>query len=177
MVPNKVLNYYLKEIVNGNKDALSSFYNDTKTSVYGYILSIVKNKSLAEEVLQDTYIKIWENAYLYKNDSKPMAWVFTIAKNNSLMKIRKEKHHQDIDDLKEVLSIKSNKSDDRLLLSYLFKDIKDEERQIIILHLVSGFKHKEIAKMMELPLGTVLSKYKRTIEKLKNVYKEDVYEK
>ena len=176
MVPNKILDKFLKEIANGNKKALESLYNETKTAVYGYILSILKNKSLAEEALQDTYIKIWENSYLYKKQDKPLAWIFTIAKNISLMKIRKEKNHFDIDDLKEVLKVNKTNIDDRLFLSYLFSNVSDEERDIIVLHAVSGFKHKEIAKMMDIPLGTVLSKYKRTICKLKNIAKEDGYE-
>ena len=176
MVPNKVLDNYLKEIANGNKDALSSLYNDTKVAIYGYILSILKNKTLAEEAIQDTYIKIWENSYLYKSNKKPLAWIFTIAKNISLMKIRKEKNHTDIDDLKEILSSSKTNIDDKLFLSYLFSNVSDEERNIVILHVVSGFKHTEISKMLDLPLGTVLSKYKRTLNKLKNIAKEDIYE-
>lgn len=175
MVPNKILDKLLKEIANGSKDALTSLYNQTKTSLYGYILSILKNKTLSEEALQDTYIKIWENSYLYKSNDKPLAWIYTIAKNTSLMKIRKEKNHTDIDDLKDILGNKTN-IDDKLFLSYLFSNVSDEERNIVILHIVSGFKHKEIAKMLDIPLGTVLSKYKRTIEKLKNIAKEDSYE-
>ena len=177
MVPNIILDNYLKEIENGNKEALSSLYTDTKTAVYGYILSILKNKHLAEEALHDTYVKIWESSYLYKSNNKPLAWIFTIAKNISLMKIRKEKNHSDIDDLNEVLNSKETNIDDRLFLSYLFSKVSDEERTIVILHVVSGFKHHEIAKILDIPLGTVLSKYKRTMEKLRNIDKEDSYEK
>lgn len=176
MVPNKILDKLLKEVTNGNKKSLEVLYNETKSAVYGYILSILKNKSLAEEALQDTYIKIWENSYLYKKQDKPLAWIFTIAKNISLMKIRKEKNHSDIDDLKEILTINKTNIDDRLFLSYLFSNVSDEERNIVILHVISGFKHKEISQMLDIPLGTVLSKYKRTISKLKNIAKEDSYE-
>lgn len=175
MAPNKVLDNYLKEIANGNKDSLALLYEETKDAIYGYSLSILKNKSLAEDVLQDTYIKIYENAYLYKPNGKPLAWIFTIAKNNCLMKIRQNKNHTDIDDLKNILSSKDN-IDNRLFLSYLFKHVSDEERTIVILHALSGFKHHEIAKLMDIPLGTVLSKYKRTISKLKKIAKEDSYD-
>ena len=61
------------------------------------------------------------------------------------MKIRKEKNHSDIDDLKEVLKVNKTNIDDRLFLSYLFSNVSDEERDIVILHAVSGFKHNEIA--------------------------------
>ncbi len=175
MAPNKVLDNYLKEIANGNKDSLALLYEKTKDAVYGYSLSILKSKSLAEDVLQDTYIKIYENAYLYKPSGKPLAWIFTIAKNNCLMIIRQNKNHTDIDDLKDILCNRDN-IDNKLFLSYLFKHVQDEERTIVILHALSGFKHHEIAKLMSIPLGTVLSKYKRTISKLKKIAKEDSYD-
>ena len=177
MVPNKILDNCIKDIANGNKEALSTLYNETKSAVYGYILSILKNRSLAEEAIQDTYIKVYENAYLYKSKDKPLAWIFTIAKNISLMKIRKEKTHADIDDISEILISSKDNVDDNLFLSYLFSHVSDEERTIILLHAVSGFKHHEIARIMEMPLGTVLSKYKRTIKKLKSIAKEDNYDK
>lgn len=173
LVPNKKLDHDLKDIANGNKEALSHFYSETKTAVYGYILSILKNKSLAEDVLQDTYIKIWENAYLYQSKEKPMAWVFTIAKNASLMKIRKEKKHSDIEDLNSVIDTSQVNIDDRLFLSYLFENVSEEERNIVILHAVSGFRYREIAKMLNIPLGTILSKYNRTIKKIKEIAKKE----
>lgn len=177
MVPNKKLDNCIKNIANGDKEALSFLYKETKSAIYGYVLSILKNKALAEEVLQDVYIKIYENAYLYKSHEKPLAWMFTIAKNISLMKLRKEKNHADVDDLKEILGEVKDNVDDNLFLSYLFSHVSEEERTVVILHAVSGFKHHEIANIMDLPLGTVLSKYKRTIKKLKDIGKEDNYVK
>lgn len=175
MVPNKLLESYLIMIQKGNKDALAKLYYETKSSVYAYALSILKNKYLAEEVLQDTYIKIFENAYLYKTKDKPLAWILTITKNNALMKLRKEKNNVDIDLFQDVIGKKDN-LDNKLFLSYLFDNVTDEEREIILLHAISGFKHKEIAKFLNLPLGTVLSKYKRTIKKLNDLVKEEYYE-
>ena len=75
LVPNKTLDKYLYSIQKGDKDALSRLYIETKSSVYAYALSLLKNKALAEEVLQDTYIKIYENANLYTSKNKPLAWI------------------------------------------------------------------------------------------------------
>ena len=58
--------------------------------------------------------------------------------------------------------------EDRLILTECMKLLSDEERQIVILHAVAGFKHRETAKLLELPLSTVLSKYNRAMKKLKN---------
>ena len=57
--------------------------------------------------------------------------------------------------------------DDRLLLEHCMTRLSDEERQIVVLHAVAGFKHREIADIMDIPLPTVLSKYHRALRKLR----------
>ena len=173
MAPNKLLDIYLDRIKDGDTLALENLYNATKSSVYAYALSILKNKDLAEEVLQDTYINIYENANLYNSKNKPLAWILTIAKNNSLKKLNKEKNNIDIDIFKETFSNTSDNIDNKLFLSYLFEHVSDVDRQVVLLHVVSGLKHHEIATFLNLPLGTVLSKYKRTLKKLKEIAKEE----
>ena len=177
MVPNKLLDIYLERIKDGDKLSLENLYNLTKDSVYAYSLSILKNKHLAEEVLQDTYINIYENANLYNSRNKPLAWILTITRNNCLKKINKEKKHIDIDLFRETLSNTKDNIDDKLFLSYLFEHISDEDREIVLLHAIAGFKHREIAKFLNLPIGTVLSRYKRCLNKLKDIAKEENYEK
>lgn len=169
MISNKELDGHLRRISKGSKNALASLYQETKSMIYAYSLSILKNRELAEDALQDTYIKIYENAYLYNSKDKPLAWMFTISKNICYMKFRKQKDYVNIDDISEILTISKNDIDDKLFLSYLFSNVSDEERTIVLLHAVSGFKHREIAKFMDMPVGTVLSKYKRTMNKLREL--------
>lgn len=185
MVPNNEYNLQkkdflieecIKNIADGNTNSLADLYNITKTSVYGFSLSILKNPHDAEDVLQDVYVKIYENAYTYKSRGKPLAWILTITKNLSYMKIRGQKEEVDISELQEVLTNNSNIiNEDKELLLAAFKVLTDEERNILILHANNGFKHREIAKILELPLSTVLSKYNRAIKKIKeNLSKEDI---
>lgn len=168
LVPNKKLEQLLKRISKNDKDSLSQLYNLTNKDVYAFSLSILKNTYEAEDVLQEIYIKIYENAHLYQSNGKPLAWILTITKNLSLMKLRKTKHHIDIHELEEVIaSDKEENVDNKLFIETIFKYITDEERNILILHSVSGYKHREISSMLELPLSTVLSKYNRAIKKIK----------
>lgn len=162
------------QIAKGNKDALAQLYSQTKTSVYGFALSIVKNKSDAEDIMQDTYVKVYTNAKEYIPHGKPMAWILTITRNLSLMKLRAAKKLEispdlDREDLKNPVEDTLN----RLVLSTAMKELSDEERQIIILHVVAGQKHREIASLLSLPLSTTLSKYRRALAKIKHILKED----
>ena len=181
LVPNvdecqeSLLEKYIKDISFGNKDS----YNVTKTSVYGFALSILKDLHEAEDVFQEVYIKIYENASFYQANGKPLAWILTITKNLALMRLRKKRNHMDLAELNEILADNKgvNDTETQMLISTVFKYISDEERNILILHSVSGFKHREIAKMLGIPLSTVLSKYNRAIKKIKKRMGEDIYEK
>ena len=65
-------------------------------------------------------------------------------------------------------------SDAKLLIYHIMQSLTDKERQVVVLHAVSGFKHREIAAMLNMPLPSVLSRYNRAIKKLKDqLEKED----
>lgn len=163
------------QIAQGHKGYLESLYRQTSPSVYGFTLSIIKNPQDAEDILQNTYIKIFETASTYVPLGKPMAWILTIAKNLSLMKIRE---HQKFVDLEQEEWDKFHtqnenlSSDDKMVLNTAMRVLTDEERQIVMLHAVAGFKHREIAELLQLSLSTTLSKYHRAMKRLQIIIKE-----
>lgn len=173
---NQILEEYIEEIVNGDKEALVKLYELTKNSIYGFVLSIIKNKHDAEDIFQEVYIKIYENIDKYKNEGKPLAWMMTIAKNLCYEKIRKHRDTSDIELMHDVgINDKNKKNvEDKMILEILLEKITDEERNIIILHIVSGMKYREIANLLKLPLSTVLSKYHRAMKRMKCIMKEDM---
>ncbi len=162
----------LHEISEGNTDRIGTIYDLTKTQLYGYILSIVKNPTDAEDIMQDTYIKICNNASMYHSEGKPMAWIYTIARNLSLMKLRSSSKFVDMEDFEwEQLSDNNHnfKVEDKMILSAALSQLSDIESQIVMMHAVGGVKHREIANMYDMPLPTVLSKYNRAIKKLQKL--------
>lgn len=174
-VENKKLETAIHRMADGDKDALAELYERTNTAIYAFIVSVLKDKHKADDVFQDVYLKIFENAASYKAKGKPMAWMITIAKNQCLMQFRKVKADESLEDVEE-LWITNPDVEERMLLEVAFKQISDEERNIVVLHVLSGLKHREIAKILELPLATVLSKYHRAIKKLKGILEENVNE-
>lgn len=170
------LEYLIAQMAKEDVTALEEFYEQTKTSVYGFSLSILKNSFLAEDVMQDTFLKVYHNADAYKPMGKPMAWVLTIVRNLSLMKIRSNKSSDYIPI--EDISISDDNDDiqaatDREILYTAFQVLNEEEREIVVLHAVSGLKHREIADVMQIPISTVLSKYRRALTKLKKSIQEE----
>ncbi len=166
---NKQIDIYLKQISNGDKEALSGLYHLTDKSVYSFALSILKNADDAQDVLQDVFIKIYSSASSYKSAGKPMAWILTITKNICFLKLREKKKQDYVskDELENCFSESAVSQDDKIVLYQCLNNLSDEERQIVVLHTVSGLKHREIAELLGLPLSTVLSKYNRSLKKLK----------
>jgi RNA polymerase sigma-70 factor (ECF subfamily) len=168
----------LLKVAEGDQEAFSQLYQNTDRSMYSFILSIVKNPPDAEEIMQEAYLKIWTSAAGYKSQGKPLAWMFTIARNLCYMKFREQKHDSDItiDDLTgeesgEVCP-QIEQAADRMVLMSALQILKEEERQIVLLHVTAGLKHREIAASLQIPLATALSKYNRAMKKLENYLKE-----
>lgn len=155
--------------------AFEEFYRLTERTVYAFVLATVKNHDDALDVVQDTYLKIRAAAHLYQPMGKPMAWVFTIARNLAISKLRyKQKNDSvEIDDLENDLNFSYvSDPDDQLVLQTALEILSVEETEIILLHAISGFTHREIAKKLELNISTVLSKYHRGLKKLKKYLNE-----
>lgn len=165
----------LERIALGEKNALAELFEATKAAVYGFALSIVRNAYDAEDVLQETYVKIWNAAGGYVSQGKPMAWILTIARNIATSLLRERCKTADFpqeDWLEHLADLPSVSHEDRLTLEAAMLLLGDDERQVVMLHAVSGLKHIEIANLMSLPLSTVLSKYSRAKKKLRRTLME-----
>ncbi|MDO9493441.1 RNA polymerase sigma factor [Acetobacterium sp.] len=157
-------------IAENDMAAFEEFYRLTERSVYAFVLSTLKNHDDTLDVVQDTYLKIRAAAHLYQPMGKPMAWVFTIARNLSISKIRNRQKNDSIEiaDIENDLNFSYiSDQEDQLVLQTALKILSSEETEIILLHAISGFTHREIAKNLEMNLSTVLSKYHRGLKKLK----------
>ena len=160
----------LFRIAAGEQAALAQLYEHTQASVFGFALSILKNTHDAEDVLHDCYVAVWQGAAGYRSRGKPLAWILTVTRNLCLQQLRTRSRVADLapEDWESYLADKEGVTlEDRSILRSCMEQLRDEERQIVTLHALSGFKHREIAAILQLPLPTVLSKYHRAVKRLK----------
>ena len=165
----------LRLIAAGDSEALVALYERTYAAVYGFALSICRNVHDAEDVLQETYLRGFESAGRYRAQGKPMAWLLTIAKNlaNSRLRDRSRDPALPEESIDAALSrLPSLTETDRITIRDLLGQLSAMERQTILLHVLSGLRHREIAQLLDCPLSTVLSRYSRAIEKLRKLWKE-----
>ena len=163
-------------IAAGEQQALEELYHRTRAAVYALALSCVRNAHDAQDITQDTFVRVWEGASQYRPQGSPMAWLLTVARNLARMKLRQGARQAELSD-EEWEAIPADSPgvtpEDRELLQTALAGLEDQERQVVLLHAVTGLKHREIAALLEMPLATVLSKYHRALKKLKSKLKGD----
>ena len=166
------LDILIGKVAEGDMTSLEGIYNMTRESVFGYALSFVKNFSDAEDVLHDCYISIFKGAGGYKSQGKPLAWILTIAKNLCLKKINEGSGRVDLseDEWNDKLEGYTELTpEERAVLKDCLSKLSEEEQKVVMMHGFMGYKHREIAEELGLPLSTVLSRYNRALAKLQKM--------
>lgn len=159
----------------GDQAAFEALYRQTERAVYTFALSLLKNPHDALDVTQETYLKVRASAHLYQPQGKPLAWLFTIARNLSNSLLRQSGRSVSAE---EYFSADGpgcaylEDPSDRLALTAALDGLEELDRQVVLLHVVSGLKHREIAQDLGLPLGTVLTRYHRALKRLRHILSE-----
>lgn len=162
------LDHLLTETGKGNNGAFAEFYRQTVKGVYVFAYSYVKERTLAEDLAQDTYVAVKQKAYTYKPGTNPRAWLLQITKNLAIDELRRQKRAGGVVSDERILENAARCFlNDGTALSYMLEKLDDEKREIVILHVFWGYKHREIADMLKMPLGTVLWKYNEALKQLK----------
>lgn len=170
------LDRLLNAVAQGDKDALGQLYHLTRGAVYAMALSVLRDPHEAQDVAQDAFVIVWQKAGSYKSQGSPMAWMLTVTRNLAKMRLRQSARFGELTEA-EWNAIPAQApnvtAEDRAVLQDALETLSAQERQIVLLHASSGLKHREIAALLELPLSTVLSKYRRALEKLKTQLEGD----
>jgi RNA polymerase sigma-70 factor, ECF subfamily len=170
----------IKRVADGDQSALTLLYDATSRRVFGLVLRVVTDRSTAEEVLLDVYTQVWRQASTY--DAKrgaPLAWMMTIARTRGIDRLRSGKHeHQNkesLDAIGEVTATTASpeadtvSSERRQLVRTALDSLSVEQREVIELAYYSGLSHSEIALQLGQPLGTVKTRTRLGLMKLRDM--------
>lgn len=167
---NREIDIAIDEMSKGDVNALAKIYPHISKPVYSYALSVLKNRHDAEDILQDTLLNIYKSASKYKPSGRPLSWIMGITSNLCLNRLRKQKRlsPDSVEDvIPDAIDYSAVNPDDSAVIKICMEQLADSERQIVMLHALVGLKHRETAKILGLPVSTVLSKYSRAIKKLR----------
>jgi len=168
----KDIKLLVKQLQNSDISVFDDIYYLTKDSVYYTILSIVKDTSLSEDIMQETYLKALEKIHTYKPRSSFNSWIVTIARNLAINEYNRRKRELKIDPQENeiIFGTIDSMSEKELIVKEMLEYLNMEEREIIIMHVIGDMKHREIAEVLGKPIGTVTWKYNEAINKLKNKF-------
>ena len=157
----------------GDINAYNELVKRYKDRLLNFVFRYFNNREQAEDVVQDTLIKLYTHASYYKNIAKFSTWIFTIAKNNALTELRKNKRKQTdslwTDDGK-VIDINSNdqtldrRVQNEIAINQLNKfldEIPENFRMAVVLRDFQELSYDEISKILEIPIGTIKSRINR----------------
>ncbi len=164
---------------NKDKVAFDALYDNYSSSLYGIISRIIPAEEIAEDILQDVFIKIWKSIEMYdKTKGRLYTWMLNIARNTSIdysrsKQFKSETKNQDIDN--SVYEVNKHKSSsfntDTIGLREEVIKLKDEYRILIDLIYFKGFTQEETAKELNIPLGTVKTRVRAAIIELRKTIK------
>ncbi|MDE7082143.1 MAG: RNA polymerase sigma factor [Clostridia bacterium] len=153
------LDKQMKQLSRGDAAAFEGVYKKTKKTVYYTALSILKDRSLAEDVMQNTYLKVIKNASSYRQGTDAVAWIKRICRNEALNLMKKRGHETYVDERANVAAFGTEQTDDYgLLIDLARKTLPQDEFEVLILVSAAGYKRKEISELMNIPLSTVTYK-------------------
>lgn len=167
------LDAVISEIAGGSREALRELYSECSRGIYSYALSILKNASDAEDALHDVFIKVYESAPSYKGRNKAMNWMLTITRNICYSRFREMRNTAEMPEEYALPDTVSSSVEDRMVLRACLDSLNDDEREILVLKASGGLRFREISALTEMPLGTVLSKYRRAIAKLNRLFSQE----
>lgn len=163
----------LVRIGQGDNVAFEILYERTKRGVFSFLHTYLQNYADAEDAMQTVYLKIKQGITHYRAGTNGSAWILQIAKNHALNELKKRRETTGLDAVEHCLVGEQTEfSANEGVTETMERVLDGEERRIVTLHVLWRYKHREIAEMLGCPTGTVTSKYKRAIEKLRKALKE-----
>lgn len=165
----------IEKLKNKDNEAFEIIYYQTHKMVFSIIYSIVKDDLDAEDLMQDTYIKMIENINSFKAGRNFKTWLGTIARNLAIDHYRRSQRVLNID-LQEEEQVYLESTNENLDLKAealeLLETLSSDEQLIVLLRVVDELTFREISEITNRPLGTVIWSYNQSINKLSKLYKE-----
>lgn len=172
------LAHLVARVALGDQKAYRRLYDATSAKLFSVAIRILRNQGRAEEVLQDAFINVWNSAGSYNVSlSSPMTWLITIVRNRSLDYIRRiDRGEVELDeDLAALLESDTPgpqqlllRSEDAAALNLCLGRLDAGPRQAITFAYFQGLSHSELAKNLQVPIGTVKTWIRRGLEKLRH---------
>ena len=177
----------VKLFIQGDQTSIEVLINRHKNKVFTYIILIVKNQSLAEDIFQDTFIKVIKSLKegKYKDNGKFVSWVIRIAHNLTIDHFRKEKQintysNEDYEaDIFNSKKLSESTVEDLMVETQIIKEVRllidelpEDQKQVILLRHYGGLSFKEIADQTDVSINTALGRMRYALINLRKLIEQ-----
>lgn len=170
----------MKRIAARDQQALRLLYEQYGQAVYSLAYRILQNSTLAEETTQDTFLKVWQQTTQWNPDKgKLKSWLLKITQFGAIDRLRKERrqpalHPDSIEDAYETLLPTDAQWQDGSTLHLVIAQLPPEQARLIDLAFFQGLSHTEIASETRLPLGTVKTRLRSGLHRLRELWLDSI---
>jgi RNA polymerase sigma-70 factor (ECF subfamily) len=166
----------LARVAARDREAFAAVYKATSAKLWGIVVRILPRRDIAEDVLQDVYVRIWERAVSFDPaKASPITWMATIARNRAIDEVRR-KSPVSIEDTPESLEVEQDApspldntqmSEDLRRLQQCLQGLDPERREIVLLAYYNGLSRDELAKRFSHPVATIKTWLHRSLAQLR----------
>jgi RNA polymerase sigma-70 factor (ECF subfamily) len=172
MLMQTELVWLVTAVAQGDEAAFERLYNETRAKLYGVLLRILGRPALAEEVMQETYLKVWKMADQFNPAiASPITWMVAMARNRAIDIVRK-RGEVSIEEEPEALDVPSDSppplarremtEELKRLLSCLGR-LDPEKQRIVLLAYYSGWSRDQLATKLDIPVNTIKTWLRRSL--------------
>jgi RNA polymerase sigma factor (sigma-70 family) len=177
----------IAKYIDGNQNSLELIIHRHKNRVFAYILMVVKDKQLADDIFQDTFIKVINTiqAGSYKEEGKFIQWVMRIAHNLIIDYFRKSKRIPVVDndssefDIFDTIQFTDASVEDKMILDQIYKDVREliehlppEQKEVLFMRHYSDMSFKDIAEQTDVSINTALGRMRYALINLRKLIKD-----
>ncbi len=177
----------IRSYLEGNLSSLQKLIKKYENRLFSYIFMLVKDKQLADDIFQETFIKVINtlNSGRYKDEGKFIQWAMRIAHNLVIDHFRKSKKVTFVEnryeeaDVFENLFISDKSIEDKMVMNQIFSDVKklmdnlpDDQREVLYLRCYAGLSFKDIAEQTEVSINTALGRMRYALINIRKMIEE-----
>ncbi|MCE7040645.1 RNA polymerase sigma factor [Dyadobacter sp. CY312] len=166
-----------------SKDAFEYLYERYSAALFGIILKVVKDEEKAADAMQDTFLKIWKNIGSYNPEKGTLfTWILNVARNTAIdklrmdVKVRKVVNWEQVHETELLPVAIYNPAVSLIDIRAIVAGLLPERRLLIEMVYFEGYTHEETAEKLSIPLGTVKSRIRKSLQELRGVFGADVIE-
>lgn len=166
----------LELVKDGHEGAFAELYHRYSSDIYSYTLRLVSNPTVAEDLIQEIFVGVWQSLDNFKGKSSIKTWLFRIAHNKTMSWMRSFYRTQELEQFESVATTELPAPDIQSMLNWraemvqqALDELSPNHRAVIELFYFTGLSYQEISEVVSCPIGTVKSRMSHALQNLNSI--------